>query len=97
MLKLATMDQKQVDRSHGRVVMQLNWAAPRGEEIDQALRPGCKTVGCVVPQRVVGGKLAKLEERYDISSRVLSADELARTLHAHWASRTGFAVCSMSA
>lgn len=59
--------------------MQLSWVAPSGKEIDSALWPGCKTVGCVVSQRVVGDKVAELEERYGISSRVLTAQELART------------------
>ena len=65
--------------------MQLSWVAASGKEIDSALWPGCKTVGCVVSQRVVGDKAAELEERYYISSRKLSAEELAKTVRAHWA------------
>ena len=72
-------------KSHGRTVMQLSWVAASGKEIDPELWPGCKTVGCVVSQRVVGDKVAELEERYYISSRKLTAEELAKTVRAHWA------------
>ena len=44
-----------------------------------------KTVGCVISQRVVGNRAAELEERYYISSRKLTAKELAKTVRAHWA------------
>ncbi len=76
---------KHVDKSHGRTVMQLSWVAASGKEIDPELWPGCKTVGCVVSQRVVGDKVAELEERYYISSRKLTPEELAKTVRAHWA------------
>jgi predicted transposase YbfD/YdcC len=74
-----------VERGHGRTVLQMSWAAPSGNEIDPALWPGCKTVGCVVSQRFVGDTAAEMEERFYISSRALSAEELARTVRAHWA------------
>ena len=83
--QLANDGFKHVDKSHGRTVMQLSWVAASGDEIDSALWPGCKTVGCVVSQRVVGDKVAELEERYYISSRKLTAEELADTVRAHWA------------
>lgn len=76
---------KHVDKSHGRTVLQLSWVAASGTEIDAELWPGCKTVGCVVSQRVVGKKVAELEERYYISSHKLTAEELAKTVRAHWA------------
>jgi len=75
---------KHVDRHHGRIVMPLSWVASSGTKIDPALWPRCKTVGCVVSQRVVGEKVAKLEKRYYISSRSLSAAQLAHTVRAHW-------------
>lgn len=74
-----------VRHDHGRTVLQLSWSTPSGKEIDTALWPGCKSVGCVVSQRIVGEKVAELEERYYISSRPLSAEQLARTVRAHWA------------
>ena len=83
--QLANDGFKHVDKSHGRTVMQLSWVAASGKEIDSELWPGCKTVGCVVSQRVVGDKVAELEERYYISSRKLTPEELAKTVRAHWA------------
>ena len=83
--QLANDGFKHVDKSHGRTVMQLSWVAASGKEIDPELWPGCKTVGCVVSQRVAGDKVAELEERYYISSRKLTAEELAKTVRAHWA------------
>lgn len=81
----ATEGFEHVRHDHGRIVLQLSWSTPSGKEIDTALWPGCKSVGCVVSQRIVGEKVAELEERYYISSRPLSAEELARTVRAHWA------------
>lgn len=81
----ATEGFEHVRHDHGRTVLQLSWSTPSGKEIDTALWPGCKSVGCVVSQRIVGEKVAELEERYYISSRPLSAEELARTVRAHWA------------
>lgn len=75
---------RHVDRSHGRIVLQLSWSTPSGEVIDTSLWPGCKTVGCVVSQRIVGDKVAALEERYYISSRALTAEQLAQAVRAHW-------------
>jgi len=75
---------RHVARAHGRIVLQLSWSAPSGEHIDPALWPKCKSVGCVVSQRIVGDKVAELEERYYISSRTLTAEELARAVRAHW-------------
>ncbi len=81
----ATEGFEHVRHDHGRSVLQLSWSTPSGKEIDTALWPGCKSVGCVVSQRIVGEKVAELEERYYISSRPLRAEELARTVRAHWA------------
>jgi predicted transposase YbfD/YdcC len=74
-----------VQRAHGRTVLQLSWTAPSGDEIDRTDWPGCQSVGCVVSQRIVGDKVAELEQRYYISSRALSAEELAQAVRAHWA------------
>jgi predicted transposase YbfD/YdcC len=58
--------------------------SPPAAEIDPELWPGCKTVGCVVSQRVVGDKVAELEERYYISSRPSAPKSWPRPC-AHWA------------
>ncbi len=73
-----------VDHSHGRVVLQLCWTADAQGVVNPKTWADCKTLGRVVSQRIVGDKVAKLEERYYISSRVLSAKELAEAVRAHW-------------
>jgi hypothetical protein len=59
-------------------------ASAAGEAIDPAPWPGCKTVGYVVSQRAVKGAPAKAEERYSISSRELSAQQLGQAVRTHW-------------
>lgn len=73
-----------VQNGHGRTVLQLSWSAPSRSGIDTDLWPACKTVGVVVSQRIIGDKVADLEQRYYISSRQLTAEELSRTVRAHW-------------
>ena len=63
--------------------MPLSWVATSGNEIGPELLSGCKTVGCVVSLRVVGDKVAELEEHHYISSRQLSTEELAKTVRVH--------------
>ncbi len=46
--------------------------------------PACKTIGCIVLQRVIGHKVATAEWRYFISSRKMSAADLALSARAHW-------------
>jgi predicted transposase YbfD/YdcC len=75
---------ERTDCSHGRVVAQVALATAAGEAIDPAQWPGCKTVGYVVSQRLVKGAPAKVEERYYISSRELSAQQLGQAVRAHW-------------
>jgi predicted transposase YbfD/YdcC len=76
---------RRLDTNHGRTVMQMTWAKESGTPIDNAVWPHCKTLGCVLSYRKVNGKAAALESRYYISSRVLSAEELAKSVRAHWA------------
>ncbi len=73
-----------IDRSHGRTVLQLCWATDAMGAVDSEKWADCKTVGYVVSQRIVRGKVAELEERYYISSRALSAQELAEAVRSHW-------------
>lgn len=46
--------------------------------------PGCVTIGRIDSLRTVNGKESELEQRYYISSRVLTAAELATATRAHW-------------
>jgi predicted transposase YbfD/YdcC len=73
-----------IERGHGRTVLQLSWTSSAHDVVDPQKWADCKTIGRVVSQRIVADKAAELEERYYISSRVLSAGELADAVRAHW-------------
>lgn len=73
-----------VDPSHGRTVGQLAWVAPAKNVVNTNDWPGCKTIGRILSQRVVGDKVAEPEWRYYISSREMSAKDLATAARAHW-------------
>ena len=68
---------EQFERSHGRRVSQLAWVAPAEGGGNTSDWPACKTLACIVSQRVIGNKVAQAECRYFISSREMSA-------RAHW-------------
>lgn len=74
----------QVDESHGRAVGQIAWVAPAKGVVDLNDWRGCKTIGRILSQRVVGDKVAEPEWRYYISSREMTAAELATAARAHW-------------
>ncbi len=75
---------EQMERSHGRRVTQFAWVAPAEGVVDTRDGSACKTIGCIVSQRVVGHKVAEAEWRYSISSSEMSAADLARSARAHW-------------
>jgi predicted transposase YbfD/YdcC len=83
-------DAKDVDRqgyaekSHGRIVGQIASVLPAKGTVDLADWPKCKTIGRIDSIRTVGEKESGLERRYYISSRDLSADQLAAAARAHW-------------
>jgi predicted transposase YbfD/YdcC len=74
----------QVEQSHGRAVGQIAWVAPAKDVVNLTDWIGCKTIGRILSQRVVGKKAAEPEWRYYISSRELSAADLATAARAHW-------------
>lgn len=74
----------QVEKSHGRSVGQLAWVAPAKGIVNIDDWRECKTIGRILSQRVVGDKVAEPEWRYYISSRELTATELATAARAHW-------------
>lgn len=74
-----------VDPSHGRLVAQITWTAPAAGVVDPTVWPQCKTIGMVASQRSIGGKAGELEQRYYISSRELTPEQLAKAVRAHWA------------
>ncbi len=75
---------ERTDTTHGRVTLQLTWVGAAASIVDMAQWPGCTHIGRVVSQRIVSEKVCALEERYYISSRALSPEELARNARSHW-------------
>ena len=73
-----------VDKSHGRTVGQIASVLPAHEIVDETIWPKCRTVGRIDSLRFVGDKESELEQRYYISSRVLTAADLAIAARAHW-------------
>jgi predicted transposase YbfD/YdcC len=76
--------QSLVEKSHGRTVGQVASVLPAKGTVDLADWPKCKTIGRIDSVRKVGDKVSDLERRYYISSRVLSAVDLASAVRAHW-------------
>ncbi len=72
------------EKSHGRIVIQVTRTLSAKNIVDTSDWPKCTTIGLVDSFRVVGGKPSALEQRYYISSRELSAEELATAVRAHW-------------
>lgn len=72
------------EKSHGRIVGQVASVLPAKGTVDLADWPKCQTIGRIDSLRVVGGQESDLERRYYISSRDLSAAELATAVRAHW-------------
>ena len=76
--------QGHAEKSHGRIVGQVASVLPAKGTVDLADWPKCKTIGRIDSIRVVRGQESGLERRYYISSRDLSAAELASAVRAHW-------------
>ncbi len=72
------------ERSHGREVVQLARVLPVAERVDAEAWPGCQTLGVIDSLRQIGDQQGQWERRYYISSRLLSAEELAQAARAHW-------------
>ena len=76
--------QGRAEKSHGRIVGQVASVLPAKGTVDLADWPKCKTIGRIDSMRVVGSQESDLERRYYVSSRDLSAAELATAVRAHW-------------
>lgn len=72
------------ERSHGRTVGQIAMVLPAKGIVDLTDWPKCKTIGRIDSLRRIGDKESELEQRYYISSRALSAEDLAEAARAHW-------------
>ncbi|MFZ2854248.1 MAG: ISAs1 family transposase [Rhodocyclaceae bacterium] len=76
--------QGRVEKSHGRIVGQVASVLPAQGVVNLADWPKCKTIGLVDSVRLVGDEESGWERRYYISSRELSAEQLAAAVRAHW-------------
>jgi predicted transposase YbfD/YdcC len=76
--------QHAVQKGHGRIVSQIASVLPAQEIVPLVDWPQCKTIGRIDSLRKVGDKESGLERRYYISSRVLTAEQLATAARAHW-------------
>jgi predicted transposase YbfD/YdcC len=76
--------QSHAEKSHGRIIGQVTSVLPAHGRVDLIDWPKCKTIGRIDSMRVIGGQESELEQRYYISSRDLSAAELATAVRAHW-------------
>jgi predicted transposase YbfD/YdcC len=76
---------RQVHKSRGRVVGQIASVLPAKGTVDVADWPQCKTIGLVDSLRKVGNQESNFERRYYISSRDLTAEQLAVAVRGHWA------------
>jgi len=74
----------QTRKSHGRIVGQIASVLPAQGVVDLADWPQCQTIGLVDSLRQVGDKEASFERRYYISSRALTAEQLAAAVRGHW-------------
>ncbi len=75
---------RQARKSHGRVVGQIASVLPAQGTVDLADWPKCKTIGLVDSLRKVGDKESNFEQRYYISSRALTVEQLAVAVRGHW-------------
>ena len=73
-----------VQKGHGRLVAQIAAVLPAQGIVHPVDWPECKTIGRIDSLRKVGDHESDLERRYYISSRVLTAEQLAAAARAHW-------------
>lgn len=69
---------------HGRMVAQIARLLPADGIVDTKDWSGCRTVARIDSLRAVQGIESELEQRYYLSSRALTAEQLAEAVRAHW-------------
>ncbi len=74
---------RQVHKAHGRIVAQIAAVLPAKGVVDLAGWPKCKRIGLIDSLRKIGDNESKLERRYYIISRELTAKELAAAARSH--------------
>ena len=75
----------QAHKSRGRIVRQIASVLPAKGTVDVADWPKCKAIGLVESLRKVGDEESSFERRYYISSRALTAEQLAVAVRGQWA------------
>lgn len=88
-LKAAGQRQSAIDLGHGRLVHREVWVADNDGRVDPAEWPGCRTLGLVKTTRIEDGKMGDTEYRHYISSRSLTAAEMAEAVRGHWGVENG--------
>ena len=73
------------EKSRGRITAQIASVLPAKGIVDPAEWPKCKMVCRINSVRWIGDRESALEQRYYISSRDLSAEDLAAAAKSHWA------------
>ena len=73
------------EKSHGRITAQIASVLPAKGIVDPAEWPKCKMVCRIDSVCWIGDRESALEQRYYISSRDLSAEDLAAAVKSHWA------------
>jgi predicted transposase YbfD/YdcC len=76
---------EQFERGHGRQSARRVETIANIGQVDSALWPDCRTLGRVISLRSEGGKSARPEIRYYISSQLLTPEALADAVRNHWA------------
>lgn len=72
------------EKAHGRIVGQTATVLPAKDIVDTAQWAKCQTIGRIDSLRHIDGKCSDLERRYYISSRILTAKQLAMDARSHW-------------
>lgn len=75
----------QVQREHGRIVLQHAQIVANTGQVDPALWPGCKSMGRVISLREEGQEPQSLEIRYYIRSVQLDHQAFLGAVRNHWA------------
>lgn len=89
LLKAAGQRQSAIDPGHGRRVHRECWVANNDGRIDLAEWLGCRTFGLMKTTRIEDGKMGDIAYRHYISSRCLTASELAEAVRGHWGVENG--------
>jgi len=75
---------EQLEKTRGRMVVQIASILPAKGIVNLNDWPDCAVIGRIDSVRQVGDKASTLEQRYYISSRALTPEQLAQAARSHW-------------